>query len=139
MSSIIFDFSSVYENRNTYTLRNSTFLKYLDEQGLDFEEYLRDIFVMYKDLYVSCASLNRKSIKVDDEEIFKNYFFRPVSDEKRNIMLRGDIKISPSISCFKVEDIYMIDSISKRNYESKININVSVRIENKNILYSQAL
>ena len=64
MSSILFDFSSVYENRNTYSIRSSTFFKYLDEHDIDFEEYVHNTFVSYKEFFVSCASLSRDSVKV---------------------------------------------------------------------------
>ena len=133
MSSIIFDFTSVYENRNTYTLRSSTFFKYLDERGIDLEEYLKEIFSSYKEFYVSCASLNRNAIKNDNEDVYKNYFFRVLSEETKSVFLRGDIRISSEGGYYKVEDIYMIDNLPKRNYESKINVSINVRLEKKNI------
>ena len=131
MSSILFDFSSVYENRNTYSIRSSTFFKYLDEHDIDFEEYVHNTFVSYKEFFVSCASLSRDSVKVEGKEVYRNYFFRPRSDDEREVMLRGDIEISANGGCFKVLDIYVVDNTSKKNFESKINITVSARIESK--------
>ena len=131
MSSILFDFSSVYENRNTYSMRSSTFFKYLDEHDIEFGEYVHNTFVNFKEFFVSCASLQRDSVKLDGKEVYKNYFFRPKSDDKREVMLRGNIEISANGGCFKVEDIYIVDNTLKKNYESKINISVSARIESK--------
>ena len=131
MSSIVFDFTSLYENRNTYSVRVSTFFKYLDEHSIDLDEYIHNVFTSYKEFYVSCASLIRDAVRIEDKEIYKNYFFRPVVDDKRVVYLRGNIEISINGGCFKVEDIYVIDNTKKKNFESKIGINVSARVESK--------
>lgn len=131
MSSILFDFSTLFENRNTYSVRTSTFFKYLDEHDINFEDYIHNVFSSFKEFYVSCASLVRDPIKVENKEIYKNYFFRPVSNDEREIMLRGNIELSLNGGCFNVVDIYVVDNTKKKSHESKLNINVSARVESK--------
>ena len=94
MSNIVFDFSTLYENRNVYSVRVSTFFKYLDEHGIDLDEYIHKVFVSYKEFYVSCASLVKDSVRIDDKDVYRNYFFRPVVDDRRGIYLKGNIEIS---------------------------------------------
>ena len=79
----------------------------INEQDIDFEEYVHNTFASYKEFFVSCASLNRDSVRVEGKEVYKNYFFRPKSDDKREVLLRGDIEISANGGCFKVLDIYV--------------------------------
>jgi len=131
MSSILFDFSSIYENRNTYSVRTSTFFKFLEEHNIDFNDYIHNIFTSFNEFYISCGSLVRDSVKIDGKDIYKNYFFRPVSSDKREIMLRGNIEISANGGRFNVVDIYVVDNTSKKSYESKISSNANVRIESK--------
>ncbi len=130
---LYFDFSQIYQNRYVKRAQESDFFKELELLDITFSSYLKDIFSKYKNFYVSCPNIERKVVKEVKKDVYKNYFFRPVTDNEKEITLKTDLVFSEEKIAIEVKDIYINKNKPKQKYENKISCSVSTFIENKKV------
>lgn len=130
---LYFDFSQIYQNRYVKRAQESDFFKELELLDITFSAYLKDVFSKYKNFYVSCPNIERKVVKEVNKDIYRNYFFRPVSDNQKEITFKTDLVFSEERIVIVVKDIYINKNKPKQRYENKISCSVSTFIENKKV------
>jgi len=128
---LYFDFEKIYQDRFVKRSKESEFFKELENMDITFSTYLKEVFSKYKNFYVSCPNIERKVVKELKKDVYKNYFFRPITDNKKEIMLQTDLVFSDDKIVVEVKDIYVNKNVEKQKYETKINVSVSTFIENK--------
>ena len=130
---LYFDFEKIYQDRYVKRSKESEFFKELENLDITFSSYLKDIFSKYKSFYVSCPNIERKVVKELKKDVYKNYFFRPVTDNQKEIMLQTDLIFSEDKIVVEVKDIYINKNTDKQKYETKINTSVSTFVESKKV------
>ena len=126
--SVFFDFSEVYKSEYVKRNAGASFYKFLDENNIDLEFFVKEMLIKENTFLVACSSMERRLYKEINYEYYKNFFIR-VKNNKYQFL--GDFVISNSESYYKVKDIFINDSKDIKKYEKEFSFDIKIRNDNK--------
>lgn len=127
--SIFFDFSEVYKDEYKKRMIGTSFYKYLDEEEISLDSFIKDYLVEENTFFIACSSLERRLFKDINFDYYKNFFIRPKG--KKYVFLGDFIINKNNESYYKVKDIYINDSMSIKKYEKEFVFDVKISNEYK--------
>ena len=138
MANICFDFEQVFKDEYQKRLSGLSIYKFLDENDISLQNFIKNIISEENTYYFSSSSLTRDPSKEVGLDIYSNYFLRPkynsnIIKNNKSFLINGDFIFNRDNGdfYFKVKDIYMSFDSKIKKFEKEFSFEFSYKEKNK--------